>query len=160
MKKFLAVVACLFVAAGAFSQAVADATSEFEKAQKIEEQSTMIQTIRVPEGFVGMTTKQYMIDEVLKTGGEITIEYSPLYDEVRIYYTCLLTAYERGEAMNTVLAVLQDFESLTKYINVDGKEMTKDRYYKYSYLVPDKEKYFRDDRLKKAQYISYVKFSK
>lgn len=160
MKKFLVIAACMFVAAGAFAQAYSDAMTEFERAQKVEDQLTMVQTIKVPDGFVGMETKQYMVDDVQKTGGEIRIEYEPLYDEVRIYYTCLLTAYERGEAMNTVLAVLQDFTSLTKYTNVDGKEMTKERYYKYSYLVPDKEKYFRDERLKKAQYISYVKFSK
>lgn len=159
MKKLLMLLACMIIGVSAFAQSD-DSFDEFTRALKIEEQQTMTQKIKVPDGFVGMSTKNYMSDEVLSTGGEILIEYEPLYNEVRIYYTCLMTSYERGEAMNVVLAVLQDFQSLNKYVNVDGKEMTKERYYKYSYLVPDKEKYFRDDRLKKAQYISYVKFSK
>ena len=34
-----------------------------------------------------------------------------MYDEVRIYYTTLYVTYDRGEAMNTVLACLQDFQT-------------------------------------------------
>ncbi len=158
MKKLLILLACLVAVSSLFAET--DPMDDFSRSMKIEEQATMTQTIKVPEGFVGMSDKKYMSDQVLETGGEIYMEYEPLYNEVRIYYTCLMTQYERGEAMNVVLAVLQDFLALSKYVNADGKEMTKERYFKYSYLVPDKEKYFRDDRLKKAQYISYVKFTK
>ncbi|MCQ2573431.1 MAG: hypothetical protein MJ182_06015 [Treponema sp.] len=164
MKKLLAVLACLTVVAGVFAQsdseAYKDPQTELEKAQKLENEKLVTQTINVPEGFVEFKDKAYMSEDKVKAGGNIYIEYSPLYNEVRIYYTCLMTQYERGQAMNDVLAVLQDFTVLNKYINSEGKEFTKERYYHYSYLVPDKEKYFRDGRFKKAQYISYVKFSK
>lgn len=138
-----------------------DPQTEFKQAQKIEQQKLTTQTINVPEGFNAFKDKKYMSDELSKVGGNIVIEYSPLYDEVRIYYTCMMTQYERGEAMNTVLAVLQDFLVLTEYTNAEGDAYTKERYYHYNYLVPDKEKYFKNERgFKMAQYISYLKFSK
>ena len=162
MKKILAVLACLTLVAGAFAQeeneAYKDPETEFEKTQKLENEKLMTQTINVPEGFVDFKDKAYMTEEMTKAGGTIVIEYSPLYNEVRLYYTCMMTQYERGQAMNDVMAVLQDFMLLSKYTNAEGTEFTKERYYHYSYLVPDKEKYFRDGRVKKAQYISYVKF--
>jgi len=164
MKKLIAVLACLTIAAGAFAQADSDAykdpVTEFEKAQKLENEKLVTQTITVPAGFGDFKDRAYMSEDKVKAGGTIKIEYSPLYNEVRLYYTCLMTQYERGQAMNDVLAVLQDFLVLDKYTNDEGTEFTKERYYHYSYLVPDKEKYFRDGRYKKAQYISYVKFSK
>lgn len=158
MKKLFAILACLFVASFVFAQE--DALKEFELSLAQDEQKTDTQTINVPEGFIDFADRTYMSEELVSSGGTIVIEYSPVYNEVRIYYTCLMTQFERGQAMNTVLAVLQDFLVLNKYTNVDGKEFTKERYYHYSYLTPDKEKYFRDGRLKKAQYISYLKFTK
>lgn len=164
MKKIIAVLACLTIVAAAFAQndseSYKDPQTEFEKTQKLEAEKLVTQTINVPAGFVDFKDKAYMSEDKLKAGGTITIEYSPLYNEVRLYYTCLMTQYERGQAMNDVLAVLQDFLVLNKYTNAEGKEFTKERYYHYSYLTPDKEKYFREGRFKKAQYISYVKFSK
>ncbi len=78
----------------------------------------------------------------------VKIEYSPMYDEVRIYYETLYVTYDRGEAMNTVLACLQDFQKNYKY-------------YSYRYLKDDKERFFKDDRgQRKAQYFSYLKFSR
>lgn len=164
MKKLLTILACLTVIAGAFAQAsddkYVDPQTELERAKKIEDQKTMTQTINVLEGFVDFEGKTYMSEDLVKVGGSIMMEYSPLYNEVRIYYTCMMTQFDRGEAMNAVLAVMQDFMELNKYKNTEGKEFTKERYFHYSYLVPDKEKYFRDGRFKKAQYISYIKLSK
>ena len=80
------------------------------------------------------------------TSASVKIEYSPMYDEVRIYYECMYVTYDRGEAMNAVLECLDDFRIEHKY-NV------------YRYLKDDKEKFFKDDRgRRKAQYNSYVKF--
>ena len=39
---------------------------------------------------------------------KVTIEYNPAYDEARIYYETLYVTYAKDEAMNTVLAVLQE----------------------------------------------------
>lgn len=165
MKKALALLTCLVAfTVSAFAQnsnAYTDSVSEFKQTQKMEQQKLSTQIINVPEGFVGLEDKNYMSEELSSTGGTITMEYSPLYNEVRISYTCMMQQYERGDAMNTVMAVLLDFQDLQKYTNADGETNTKERYYHYSYLVPDKEKYFKNERgFKMAQYISYVKFSK
>lgn len=78
----------------------------------------------------------------------VRIEYLPMYDEVRIYYECMYVTYDRGEAMNTVLQCLADFQ-------------TEHKYYSYRYLRDDKERFFKDDKGKrKAQYMSYLKFSR
>ncbi len=83
-----------------------------------------------------------------KKNASVKIEYSPFYDEVRIYYECMYVTYDRGEAMNTVMACLQDFQKDKKY-------------YSYRYLRDDRERFFKDERgRRRAQYISYVKFSR
>lgn len=78
----------------------------------------------------------------------VRIEYMPMVDEVRIYYTSMYVTYEPGEAMNSVLACLQDFT----------KEY---QYYSYKYLERDRERYFKNERgINMAQYVSHVKFSR
>ena len=77
---------------------------------------------------------------------KVQIEYTPLTDEVHIYYTCMAVSYDQGEAMNSVLACLQDFQK-------------QNQYYSYKYLKRDSIKYFKDEKnLKWATYSSYVKF--
>lgn len=135
MKKIVMVFACLSLFVGAvFAQsdevekAYADANYDQEKVKTV---------VIIPE-------EQHCTDR----NAGVTIEYSPMYDEVRIYYETLYVTYDRGEAMNTVLACLQDFEKNNKY-------------YSYRYLKDDKERFFKDDRgQRKAQYFSYVKFSR
>ncbi len=93
---------------------------------------------------------QHLLDQngAEKKNASVKIEYSPFYDEVRIYYECMYINYDRGEAMNTVMACLQDFQKDKKY-------------YSYRYLRDDRERFFKDERgRRKAQYISYVKFSR
>ncbi len=78
----------------------------------------------------------------------VKIEYSPMYDEVRIYYDCMMVSYDPGEAMNSVLECLRDFQLEHKY-------------YGYKYLKPDRLRYYKNEKgYSMAQYISYVKFSR
>lgn len=127
MKKFLALIAALMCFAGyAFSDEVSDLLKEPE--------DTMTRTI-VPED-------QHVTNKTAK----VQLEYTPYTDEVHIYYTCMAVSYDQGEAMNSVLACLQDFQK-------------QNQYYSYKYLRKDSVKYFKDDKnLKWATYSSYVKF--
>lgn len=127
MKKFLALIAALMCFAGyAFSDEVSDLLKEPE--------DTMTRTI-VPED-------QHVTNKTAK----VQLEYTPYVDEVHIYYTCMAVSYDQGEAMNSVLACLQDFQK-------------QNQYYSYKYLRKDSVKYFKDDKnLKWATYSSYVKF--
>lgn len=88
--------------------------------------------------------KQHCTDDT----ASVKIEYMPMYDEVRIYYECMYVTYDRGEAMNTVILCLDDFQKEHKYFS-------------YKYLKDDKERFFKDDKgRRKAQYMSYVKFNR
>ena len=85
---------------------------------------------------------QHLYDET----ASVKIEYMPLYDEVRIYYECMMVTYDRGEAMNAVLECLNDFRVEHKY-----------NYYRY--LKDDKESFKKDEKgRRKAIYTSLVKF--
>jgi hypothetical protein len=78
----------------------------------------------------------------------VKIEYTPMYDEARIYYSCMYVTYDKGEAMNTVIACIEDF-------------MKENQYYHYTYLRRDRESYFKNERgYNMAQYMSYVKFTR
>jgi len=71
-----------------------------------------------------------------------------MYDEARIYYTCMYVTYDKGEAMNTIMACVEDF-------------MKDNQYYHYTYLARDREKYFKNERgYSMAQYMSYIKFTR
>ncbi len=82
---------------------------------------------------------------------KITLEYTPLTGEVRLYYECLAANFEVGEAMNTAMGVYQDFAQEHGYKH-------------YYYRAKDKTKYFRDNssgaNLRMARYNSYVYFTK
>ena len=136
MKKiFLLTVAMLFSAC-LFAQGVTGrgASEDITDAETFEAEKTKTEII-IPKDFHSKDTS-----------ASVKIEYSPMYDEVRIYYECMYVTYDRGEAMNAVLECLDDFRVEHKY-NV------------YRYLKDDKEKFFKDDRgRRKAQYNSYVKF--
>lgn len=99
----------------------------------------------------GKTKTEIIVPENQHTTDQtanVKIEYLPMYDEVRIYYECMYVTYDRGEAMNTVLQCLADFQQDHKYYN-------------YRYLRNDRERFFKDDKgRRKAQYMSYVKFSR
>ncbi len=81
---------------------------------------------------------------------KVELQYTPLTDEVRLFYTCHAVAFDQGEAMNTAIAVLDDFKE------------QHDEYYGYKYLKRDSVKYYKDEKtgFKWAMYQSYVKFQR
>ena len=82
------------------------------------------------------------------TNVTIELEYTPLTGEVRFYYTCMAASYQQGEAMNTAMAVYEQFAQ-------------DNQYYHYTYKAKDKTKYFKDGRdIKMATYRSYVIFTR
>ena len=136
MKKIFLISAILVLGSCLWGQGITGrgATDDITDAETFEAEKTKTEVI-IPKDF-------HSSDQ----SASIKIEYSPMYDEVRIYYECMYVTYDRGEAMNAVLECLEDFRVEHKY-NV------------YRYLKDDKEKFFKDDRgRRKAQYNSYVKF--
>ncbi len=78
----------------------------------------------------------------------LSISYTPLTGEVRFYYTCMAASFDQGEAMNTAMAVFEDFAE-------------ENRYKHYTYRAKDKTKYFKDGRdVRMATYESYVLFTR
>lgn len=144
MKRTLIVLACLSIFAGALFAQTKKTDSEWSAPRAVREidddefeaEKTQTLTI-VPEN-------QHVVDKNAK----VKIEYNPLYDELRIYYETLYVTYDKGEAMNTVMAIMEDF-------------MKEHSYFHYRYLAKDREHYFKDDRgQRKAEYISYIKLSR
>jgi len=130
MKKFFAVITAMLCLTGAvFADEVEDLLKE--------PVGNEIQTI-IPED-------QHVTNKTAK----VRLEYTPLTDEVRLYYTCAAVQFDQGEAMNTALAVLKDFQE--KY-----------QYYSYKYMRRDSVKYYKDEKtgFKWAQYFSYVRFQR
>lgn len=135
MKKILALIACFTICFSMFALPGDNPDDPFE-IERFEADKDAIQVI-IPED-MHCTDKN----------ATVRIEYSYVYDEVRIYYETLYVTYDRGEAMNTVIAVLQDFQKEYKY-------------YSYIYLKPEVQKYFKDDRgQRKAQWSAYLKFKR
>ena len=136
MKKIFTFAAVLMLGACLFAQGITGrgASDDIVDSETFEAEKTKTEVI-IPKDFHSKDST-----------ASIKIEYSPMYDEVRIYYECMMVTYDRGEAMNAVLECLEDFRVEHKY-NL------------YRYLKDDKEKYFKDDKgRRKAQYNSYVKF--
>lgn len=136
MKKILLILLSLSVfAASIFAITGQEINNDFDAADRYESEKVQTQTI-VPE-------QQHVVDKNAK----VTIEFNPLYDEVRIYYVTNYVTFDRGEAMNTVLAVLQDFQKEHGYV-------------RYRYLSEPKEKSFIDSSIKPkkkyTQYFCYV----
>ena len=136
MKKILFISAILLLGTGLFAQGVTGrgASDDITDAETFEAEKTKTEII-IPKEF-----------HARDQSASVKIEYSPMYDEVRIYYECMMVTYDRGDAMNSVLECLEDFRVEHKY-NL------------YRYLKDDKEKFYKDDKgRRKAQYISYLKF--
>ena len=132
MKKVLTVLFAIFaLSAGVFGQSEASALpNEFDKPD-------LSMRIITPENI-------HSADKTAK----VKIEYIPMTDECRIYYTSMYVTYDSGEAMNAVLGCLEDFTKQTKY-------------YHYTYMDRDRERYYKDDRgISWAQYSSHVKFTR
>ncbi|MFA6856348.1 MAG: hypothetical protein WCR31_03975 [Treponema sp.] len=158
MKKTIAILACLLFAAGiTFAQDAGTNTTAPAAANTPAPAASTDKTLPSSpdesynnKGFDDKTMRVIVPENQHTTDktASVKIEYTPMYDEVRIYYTCMYVTYDKGEAMNTVIACLEDF-------------MKENQYYHYTYLSRDREKYFKNDRgYSMAQYMSYVKFSR
>ena len=134
MKKILDLITIFTVLMGAvFAETVGDNPDDPFEREKFEKEKLTTQLI-VPEN-------QHCTDK----NASVRIEYQPIHDELRIYYETLLVTFDEGEAMNTVLACLQDFVKDNKYYN-------------YRYMGKSKKKQFFDDRKqRKTVYSAHVK---
>ena len=131
MKKLFAVITVLFCFVG------------FNFAEDLDE-------LQKDPNYVDLSTRAIIPENQHTTNktASVKIEFTPLTDEAHVYYTCMAVSFDQGEAMNTVLACLQDFQ-------------TENQYYGYKYLRADSTKYFKDEKnLKWATYHSYVKFNR
>ena len=131
MKKIITLLALFAVlTTSVFAAAYGD---DFEEREKYDAEKVTTQII-VPED-------QHCTDK----NGSVKIEYMPIHDELRIYYETLYVTFDKGEAMNTVMACLQDFVKNNKYYN-------------YKYMEDDRIKYFKDSRgQRRAMYSSHIK---
>ena len=149
MKKTIAFLSCLLFAAGMmYAQDAAAATDKTDTTDK--SVPTTAEESYDNRGYDSKTVRTIVPENPHTTDktASVKIEYTPMYDEVRIYYTSMYVTYDKGEAMNTVMACLQDF-------------MKDNQYYHYTYLARDREKYFKNDRgYSMAQYMSYVKMTR
>ena len=138
MKKIFLISAILVLGSCLFAQGITGRGSneDYGDAENFEANKTKTEII-IPKDF-----------HARDTTASVKIEYSPMYDEVRIYYECMYVTYDRGDAMNSVLECLEDFRVEHKYNT-------------YRYLKDDKESFKKDDKgRRKAIYFSYVKFSR
>ena len=131
MKKLFTVAVFLFCLTGV---TFAQPFGEEGFAKELDQQSLII----VPEN-------QHVTNKTAK----VDLEYWPGTDKLRLYYTCHAVAFDQGEAMNTAIAVLKDFQE-------------QNGYYSYKYLTRDSIKYYKDEKtgFTSARYFSYVKLAR
>lgn len=138
MKKIFALIMVTMVAmaSNVFAQTAANSTLEGTNSYADRTTETIIVEDKYPE--LHPTAKNVTIK----------LEYTPLTGEVHLYYTCLAANYDQGEAMNTAMAVYQDFAAERKFKH-------------YYYKAKDKTKYRKDSetKLRMAEYSSYVYFT-
>lgn len=156
MKKLIAIMTCMCcILAGLLAQEtesqIPSADVPFDNAYFEENKTkteTFVYTTEQVKEICKKNTDNPQANEGFDETCTIKIEYQPVFDEVRIYYECMYITYDQGEAMNTVIACLENFQKEHKY-------------FRYRYLKDDRERFFKDETGKrKAQYISTVKFSR
>ena len=137
MKKiFVLALSALMLTGAVFAQSFGDAT--VEAADSYADRTT--QAITVEDKYADLHPKAKAVT--------ITMSYTPLTGEVRFYYTCMAAKFDQGDAMNTAMAVFEDFAAENQYKH-------------YSYKAKDKTKYFKDGRdVRMATYESYVIFTR
>lgn len=127
MKKLCAIMTVLFCMMGV---SFADEAADLLKPQE----DTLTRTI-VPAD-----------QHVTNKTASVKIEYTPYTDEAIIYYTVMAVSFDQGEAMNTCLECLQDFQ-------------VQNGYYKYTFLRKDKSSIYKDENnIKWVLYREFVKF--
>jgi hypothetical protein len=100
-----------------------------------------------PADTSGEPAKIEVSEEQVTLTGNLTaavkIEFIPVTEEARIYYTCATSLFDQGAAMNTIK------DRLATFVKEKGS-------YFYTYQKPDETKF--DYEAKKTTYISYVRF--
>ncbi len=130
MKKFIAIFVALFCFAGlSFADEIDDLTKD---------KTDLMKTQRIsPED-------QHTTNRTAK----VYIDYTPLTDEAHLYYECMAVSFDQGDAQDTAIACLQDFQKQYQYFN-------------YKQLRKPDIKYFKDDKnIKWARYHTYVQFTR
>ncbi len=137
MKKILSILAVFAVLMGSiFAETIGDNPDDPFERDRFENEKLTTQII-VPEN-------QHCTDK----NATVKNEYQPMHDELRIYYDTLYVTFDKGEAMNTVMACLQDF-------------IKENKYYNYRYMEKDKIKSYKDDRKqRKTLYASHIKLTR
>ena len=137
MKKIFAVLACM----ASFSLFYAQEASTDELLNPKDPMDRTVQVI-VPEN-QRLTTNP---ETGKQKPASVKIEYLENYDEVHIYYSCLVVAFDKGDAMVTFADCLEDFRIEHDYV-------------KYSYLKRDKTRHYKDERgIKMGEMLCVVKF--
>ena len=144
MKKILTLLAVFTVLFGSlFPETIGDNPEDpFERDRwEKEKLTTQVYNFELKTGHDELGLKEIDIDK----NATIKAEYIPMHNELRIYYETLYVTFDKGEAMNAVMAYIQKFVKDNKYYN-------------YKYMEDDKVKYFKDDRKqRKAMYSSHIK---
>lgn len=97
MKKILALMTALFIAGMSFAQTSADPTAQGTDSYA----DTKTRIIKVEDKYADQHVKAKTVD--------LQMEYTPLTGDVIFYYVCMQSSYDQGEAMNTAMAVFEDF---------------------------------------------------
>ena len=134
MKKILSILTIFAVLmVSVFAETIGDNPDDPFERDRWEKEKLTTQIV-VPEN-------QHCTDK----NASVKIEYQPMHDELRIYYETLYVTFDKGEAMNTVMACLQKFVKDNKYYN-------------YKYMEDDRVKPFKDDRgQRRTLYTSHIK---
>ena len=140
MKKILSVLAVFAVLMGSvFAETIGDNPDDPFERERFEKEKLTTQVIEMDLSTVGLNESERDKNATVK------VEYQPMHDELRIYYETLYITFDKGEAMNAVLACLQKFAKDNKNFN-------------YKYMEDDRIKYFKDDRgQRRAMYSSHIK---
>ena len=140
MKKILSILAVFAVLMGSvFAETIGDNPDDPFERERFEKEKLTTQVIEMDLSTVGLSENERDKNATVK------VEYQPMHDELRIYYETLYITFDKGEAMNAVLACLQKFAKDNKYFN-------------YKYMEDDRIKYFKDDRgQRRAMYSSHIK---
>ena len=136
MKKILALMTALFIAGMSFAQTSADPTAQGTDSYA----DTKTRIIKVEDKYADQHVKAKTVD--------LQMEYTPLTGDVIFYYVCMQSSYDQGEAMNTAMAVFEDFALENKYKH-------------YVYTNKDKSHPYKDERgIKMMRYTSRVRFTR
>ncbi len=140
MKKIFTLLAIFTVLIGSvFAETIGDNPEDPFERDRFEKEKLVTQEIMMDLKEVGLS------ESSIDKNATVKIEYQPMHDELRIYYETLYVTFDKGEAMNGVMACLEKFVKDNKYYN-------------YRYMEDDRIKYFKDDRgQRRAMYSSHIK---